>query len=217
MSNLCLPSVQACAMRVARLDPTGVPDPGADNLYVTSGLITLTATPVYRPGDEFQLVTACGDLCLDYRDQNRLRRYDVELNICAPDPELTELFAGGTVLDDGLGAIGYAAPELLTNPNPNGVSIELWSRAVDDDGVPHPTHPYYWWVLPRVWLSLGAKNFENGPMNNPFSGWAKQNSNWYDGPANDWPVASSRVIQYIPTSAATLPTAACGYQNTPVS
>ena len=40
--NECQPSVQACAMRVARLDGSGVPDPGPDNLYVTSGIITLT-------------------------------------------------------------------------------------------------------------------------------------------------------------------------------
>lgn len=211
MANDCLPSIQACALRAARLEPNGVPDPGSDSLYVTSGLITLTATPVYRDGDEFQLTNACGDLCLDYKDQDRLRRIDVELNICAPDPELTEMLAGGTVLTDGA-AVGYAFPELLVNPNPYGISLELWSKRVDEDGVPDSELPYYRWVLPRVWLRVGAKNFENGPMNNPFSGYAKQNSNWYDGPTNDWPVASNRVMQYLPVGSSDLPTADCGYQ-----
>lgn len=211
MANDCLPSIQACAMRVARLDGSGVPDPGADSLYVTDGLITLTATPVYRDGDQFQLVNACGGIPLDYRDQDRLLRLDVELNIAAPDPELTELMAGGTVLTHGA-AVGYAAPELLINPNPNGVSVELWSKRVDEDGGLDPTFPYMHWVFPRGWLRVGAKNFENGPMNNPFSGYMKQNSNWFDGPLNDWPVASNRVFQYLPVAASDLPTALCGYQ-----
>lgn len=212
MANDCLPSIQACAMRVTRLEADGTPDVGASNMYVTAGLITLTATPVWQDGAEMTVANACGDLCLDYQENSRLRRLDVELNICAPDPELSELLSGGTVLTSA-GAIGYAYPSLLEDPNPNGVSLELWSKRIDEDGAPDATFPYMWWVLPRVWLRIGAKNFENGPMNNPFSGRAKQNAQWGTGPMDDWPVASTRVLQHLPT--ADLPDTLCGYQAVP--
>lgn len=216
MANDCLPSIQACAMRVARLDPNGVPTPGAHNLYVTGGLITLTATPQYRDGDEFEVVTACGELGVNFMDQPRLKRLTFELNIVAPDPELTELMGGGTVLTDGA-AVGYAAPELLTRFNPNGVSLELWSKRLGPDGAMDGTFPYMRWVYPRTYLRVGAKDFKNGPMDNPFSGFGIENPNWFDGPMQDWPVASDRVFQYLPVAEADLPAAVCGYQTTPAS
>lgn len=216
--NDCLPSIQACAMRVARLDSNGVPTPGADNLYVTAGLITLTATPEYRDGDEFEVVTACGALGVNFKDQNRLKRLGVEMNIVAPDPELTELLAGGSVLTDGT-AVGYAAPDLLTIANPNGVSLELWTKRLGPDGAQDATYPWFRWVYPRVYLNVGAKNFQNGPMDNPFSGYAIENPNWYDGPMQDWPETdtSYRVFSYLPRDSGDFPTVECGYQNTPAS
>lgn len=216
MANDCLPSIQACAMRVARLDPNGVPTPGAHNLYVTDGLITLTAEPQYRDGDEFEVVTACGDLGVNFLDVPRLKRLNVTLNIVAPDPELTELMAGGSVLTDGA-AVGYEAPPLLARIQPNGVSLELWTKRLADDGDLDPTFPYFHWVFPRVKLRVGAKNFQNGPMDNPFSGFAIENPNWYDGPLADWPVSSDRVFAYLPVEATDLPTPVCGYQTTPAS
>lgn len=211
--NDCLPSIQACAMRVARLDAAGVPAVGAENLYVTRGLITLTATPVWRDGDEFEVVTACGDLGLNFTDRSRMKRLDVEFNVVAPDPEFTELVAGGEVLTDGQ-AVGWAAPALLAAPTDYGVSIELWSKRVGLDGAIDATFPYYRWVLPRGYYRVGAKNFQNGPMDNPFSGYAVENAGWATGPTYDWPdtVTSSRVIQYLPVAEASLPDAECGYQ-----
>lgn len=195
-------------MRVARLDASGVPDPGADSLYVSDALIRLVMTPVFETGDEFTVKSACGDVCLNFKDQDRFKRVDLTVEICTPDPELSELLSGGTVLTDGA-AVGYAAPEVGVAPTPNGASIEVWTKRVDVDGAIDATFPYAWWVLPRTYLRPDARTFENGPLNNVFSGYGIENSNWFDGPANDWPVSSERVYQWIPTDS--LPTAQCGY------
>lgn len=219
--NDCLPSLQFCALRVARLDSNGVPTPGANNLYVSDKMGTMTATPVYREGDAFESVSGCGDLVVSFKDQNRLQRITVELGLLVPDPELTELLAGGVVIDNGTpgGGVGYGAPDLLVAATPNGVSIEAWTKRISQDGAQDATYPWWHWVFPRVYLDLGAKNFQNGTMDNPFAGWGIENPNWYDGPEQDWPDTqeSYRVFSYLPMPASDFPTVECGYQNTPAS
>lgn len=207
MANTCPGQIQACAMRVARLDTNGVPSPGADNLVVTDSLVTMEFTPVYAEGDEFEVKNACGDVCLTFKDDDRFKRVDISsLDICELDPELFELLGGGDVLTDGE-AVGYASPEV--DGVSNAVSLELWAKRIVD-GEQEDLFPYEWWVFPRVRLRWTARTFNNGPMSHPFQGRGTENPNWADGPANDWPVASDRVFQHIPTTS--IPTTSCGYQ-----
>ena len=209
MANNCARQVQACAIRVARLDGAGVPDPGASNLYVTDALTQLGVEPVIAEGDEFEVKNACGEVCVNVKDCDRLRRLDLTLGLCYPDPELQELLAGGTVLTSG-DAVGYAFPELGAAACPNGVSVELWTKRYDTGGSLDADFPYEWYVLPKTFWQHSTRTFENGPITIEFQGFAVENENWFDGPLNDWPVASTAVMQSIPT--ATLPTTACGYQ-----
>lgn len=207
--NDCLPSIQACAMRVSRLDTDGVPLPGASNLYVTEGIIELTATPDVSAGDEVEVKNGKGDICISYREEDKIKRLNVDLMICAPDPELTELLAGGAVQTSGA-AVGYKMEALNVGTDRTGVSIELWSRRVSSDGDSDAEFPYLWHVYPKVKLKIGARRFFNGALENPFNGFAIENPNWFDGPANDWPVDSDRAYAFLPT--ASLPDADCGYQ-----
>lgn len=204
----CIPQVQACRIRVAKLESDGVPLPGADNVYVSDALTMLTATPVYQDGADITQEGACGTLCLDYQGDDTFRRLDGELTVCTHDPYLMKLLGGGQVLTDS-GIHGYSLPALggLTN---DGISIELWAKRVDDGDL-HPDWPYAWWVLPKAkHMRRGQSQFTNGPHLPTFTFKAYENVNWFDGPLNDWPVASDRVLQWFP--AQSLPTAACGSQ-----
>jgi len=215
MANDCAREVFSCALRVARLEPNGVPDPGDDNLYVSDALTTLTVEPVIVEGEEIEVKNACGEVCVNVKDCDRLKRLDLTLGLCYPDPELLELLAGGSVLTSG-DAVGYAFPELGSAGCPNGVSVELWAKRWEGtSGSQHATFPYSWYVLPKTFWQHSTRTFENGPVTVELSGFAVENENWFDGPLNDWPVASDRVMQSIPT--ATIPEAACGYQPIAVS
>ncbi len=207
-NNDCLPQVQACVIRVADLDVSGVPLPGSDNLYVSDALTTLQMTPVYTDADEIEEKNACGTVCVNYQGDPTLKRGDIELTICTADPYLQAKLGYGDVLTD-TGIHGFAYPPIGVVTG-NGVSIELWAKRIDD-GELHDEWPYAWWVLPRVTrLKHGVRTFNNGAQLPVFSGQAYENPNWFDGPLNDWPVSSDRFAQWFPSQ--TIPVASCGAQ-----
>lgn len=94
-------------------------------------------------------------------------------------------------------AIGYRAPEVNTDPTPNGVAIEAWTNAILDNA-PAGNLPYFHWVLPRAHLRL-SENFELSGENagTPiFAGTCEQNGGFGDGPVNDVEFGTDRVWQF---------------------
>jgi hypothetical protein len=94
--------------------------------------------------------------------------------------------------------IGYKAPLVGAQLQPNGISIEFWTRAVMDGSFPS-TLPYIHWVVPRAYLTPDGELTASGtdPMLPGFTGWSNQNANWGDGlNTGDWPLTSDRVWQW---------------------
>lgn len=206
MSNACEPQIQAVRMRVSRLDGAGVPDPGPTNMYVTDAFVNITVTPVYLDGLDTNVPNAGGVTCIDYKGPDTLRRAEISIELCTPDPYLMEMLSNGTLLDDS-GDIGWAAPP-VGQISQRAVSIEAWAKRIDDGDL-DPFRPYAWWVYPKALnLRLSPHTHMNGPLQPTFTGHLVENENWWDGPTNDWPVASDRLYQWFPTS--TLPAAGCG-------
>ena len=200
-----LGQVQAFRMRLTKLDSNGVPTPGAGKMYVTSSLVTLSTTPVYKEGTEIEQENGAGEVCVYFTGDPTFKKVQGEITICTPDPRLMEFLGGCAVLTDG-NALGFAYPPLGTL-TPTPISVELWTKRVDD-GVVDDEFPYGWWVLPRVKnLRIGAAEFGNMAVLPKFTFNAYENANWYDGPLNNFPVASDRVLQMVPCVAADVPAA----------
>jgi hypothetical protein len=103
-------------------------------------------------------------------------------------------------------ATGYAAPELGIVGNPNGVSLEFWTKAYVA-GSQASDLPYYWWVFPKVkGLHQGAKDIAAANTQTTFEGQAYGNPNWSAGPEATWEFSSSRVFQRARCGAAVVPT-----------
>ena len=134
-------SIQGVAIRVTRLDASGNLLDGAGDSYTTSGFIRLSFTPEYEEGDEMTQKGADGTVCVTYKAPNTLKRITMELGICEPDPELTQLISGGLLLRKNLGtyaepdrkSVGWSSPSTGDDPAGNGVAIETWSYAIIDE------------------------------------------------------------------------------------
>lgn len=103
MSQNHAASVQGVCVRATRLAADGQPATGAYASYVMDAFIRTTFTPDYDEGEEIQEKGANGLLCVYYKANDTLKRVTLELAICEPDPELTELLTGGTLLAETTG------------------------------------------------------------------------------------------------------------------
>lgn len=202
-------SVQGVALRVCKLDAAGEPLVGASSSFVTNAFMKAAWTPEYNTGDEIEEKAADGSTCIYYQMPDTLKRVELELAICNPDPELYEMLTGGTILTASSETVGYQGPPTGVDPTPNGVGIEIWSRAIVA-GKPAATLPYFRWVFPYAKMKQdGDRTLENGALANVFKGYGLDNAAFGTGPAADWTFDSDRAYQF--ARVATVPTITNGY------
>jgi len=203
-------SVQGVAIRVTRLDAAGNLLNGAGDSYTTSAFLRTSFTPEYEEGDEIVEKSADGTVCVSYKAPDTLKRITMELAICEPDTELSQLISGGLLLRKNFGSfaspqnksVGWAAPSVGDDPSGNGVALEVWSFAVAD-GRRAATNPYFHWVFPYAKLrQSGDCVIENGMLATTFEGYGLGNVSFGSGLDGRWeyPVASERSYSYARTT-----------------
>jgi hypothetical protein len=209
----CLPQVQACIIRVAKLNPDGTPLVGTDSGYISDALISVAFAPEYQDGAEVTQDNACGDRIIDFKSPDIFRWGNITIQLATPDPYLAAFLSGGETIvgtTTDVDRIGWQAPPLGTLFE-NPISMELWAKRPDKaTGSLDSASPYARWAYPLVKnLRLGDYTHENGPVLPQFTGQAFENPAWGDGPWNDWMWASDRVVQWFPVPASGLPDATC--------
>src|SRR6478609_4657418 len=193
-------SVRGLVMRVTRLGADGAPAVGSPcDVYLTSGFINFTFTPEYTTGEEISITNASGAVCVYYKSPDTLQSVTVGLELCDPDPVLTQMLAGGEVLTASgnsdcapIGsevtdtvAVGYAADALGSEGSGYGVAIEVWAQAVVG-GKAANNCPYWRYLIPYAKLRLdGDRVVENGNLATVFTGTGGGNAAFGPGPNMD--------------------------------
>ena len=203
-------SIQGVSIRVTRLDAAGNLLNGSGDSYVTSAFMRVSFTPEYEEGDEITEKNANGIVCVTYKSPDVLKRITMELAICEPDPEISNLISGGLLLRKNLGtfanpdnkSVGWAAPAVGDDPAGYGVAIEVWSHAIKD-GKKSSTLPYFHWVFPYAKLrQSGDRVIENGMLATTFEGYGLGNTQFNSAPDGRWefPAAAERPYSYARTT-----------------
>lgn len=207
-------SMMGQAIRVTRLRADGSTATGASASYVMSGngLISFSFTPEYEEGDEFNQKGADGTVCASYKAPDTLKRVTLEIAVCNPDPEFTALLSGGTLLTNGGQTVGWASQQVGVDESGYGVSVEVWSLAIQN-GKPASNNRYFHWLFPYAVLRpSGDRVIENGILANSFEGWGAGNLAFGDGPQNTWPFPSATDRPYLYTRTNSAPIGFTGYQ-----
>jgi hypothetical protein len=209
MANLCGASLQAVAFRVTQL-VGGAPVAG-DIMYVTDNLVKIDFNPEMEAGQEITTKNAAGNICVAYRTPDTMKRLTLSVEVCVPDPELEVLLTGGDVFREGVApdgeVMGFSYPPLLADPNPEGTSLEAWTRYVVDGAQP-PSQPYMHWAFPMAKLTKGNRTIDINAMGNVYDGFAIENPNWGDGPDGSFTFPTDRVVQAMFTDQ--VPASQCG-------
>lgn len=225
MSANCVGSLQVCRIRVASLTPGGLPDEGSDTGYVSDAIIQANLSVELESGDDFVLKNGCGNLCQTFKDSDRVKRVNIDMEFCQLDSELVGLLVNAdTFYDAGEDVtIGAVIPSSTDGPG-NGVALELWTKAWDSNqqanasliGGSSSDVLYFRWFFPYVRFQLGNMTLQNDILRIPVAGYAQENDDMpADGPYQDFP-AAVQSAGGITTAGGwflddSIPAAQCGY------
>lgn len=210
MANNGYSSLQACRLRVARLDDGGAPEEGETNLYVSDALIDIGVSVEVSEGAEIEQKNGCGEICVAFKDVDHIKRVGLSANLCRLDFELLEMLTGGSIATSGGDTIGYLLP--ATDDSPQPVSVEVWTKAWDRDqpAVDGPDTVYFQWVYPSTTWVPGTRTLENGALIFPVTGKGIANAGFGLGPGGDLPVEIPGAEGIFEVTG--LPDAVLGYQ-----
>lgn len=195
--GLNLGHLGACVVRVAKLDTDCSPLGGTNSGWITTGLVTMTATPDVEEGTTFEPKTACGTVAYTYERPDVIKRWNLTGEFVFFDPEGAEImFGGSTILGAAAGSfsgqvIGWASPN-SSAPATNGVYLEVISQVsaegagdciTSGSGFPQ----YFGYVFGKVKMTPGERTFEDDFAVQAFTGKATTNPSLYNGPWNDYP------------------------------
>lgn len=227
--GVCIGSLNACVLRVARLDADCSPTYGADSGIATSALVTLTADPDIEAGTRFEPKNGCGEPLFVYEQEDRVKRFTMSGELGLWDFEMMSMLFGGSLV---LGRTGTAFPaevvayaeRLYSDAPRNGIYLEVITQAVSQDNGPcgaggGDVPVAIGHIFGRAMLTPGSVDFGNDVSMVRFSGYGTNNPNLDNGPWEDWPgvgdIPNSPYVRVLYGQAeydAILDTVACGFQ-----
>lgn len=221
----CVGQYSVCAMRAARLDATCTPLNSLGSIVVTAALVSLAMTPDVEEGKKFEPKTGCGAIPWTAEEDDRIKRYTLNMELATWDYELVEILTGSPLII-GDGGTTYAAKVIgfeSKGPNSatyNGCSLELWTKTSGSGGPCGPAStnpPYVRHIFPRCKFRIGDHTLQNDVLNAHFAGWSTNNASWNNGAITlewDATVPLSDDAPYAQVYASALPTTGCGIIST---
>lgn len=212
MAAKCFSTIHLCLVRVTRLDQVGFPAAGPNNLYVSNNPLQLGVTPQVKVGDEKTLVSGCDCIIAEYKGNDQLKRFDLELDLGQIEPALLSMMTGGAVILQGGEASGMWWPSQVScndAPQPN-VCFEGWQDTWEDDHQAAAPWRYMHWIWPSTRWQIAPHTLANDFLQPKLTSFSRGNPNWGLGIYGDLPEAAQPLGGFFFTD--TLPTAVCDYQ-----
>jgi hypothetical protein len=195
MTWCCPKSVKACALRVTRLNASGVPlDPLLPQTRIlTAGFVTVSLNPMFETGRREVIRDQANNILFVDDDFDVMTGMTVKMQLCGINPLALEMLTGATLASSSAVVLGDSRRFACQDP----VMIELWSKnagyrcppggIADQNG-----GAWIQWVLPRTnqWRIDGDVTFSDGATQISLTGMAVPSESWFPSAPNGllgWP------------------------------
>lgn len=183
MTTECLKPLRGKVMRVTKLNACGGYTAGAASVVVSKGFVSVAQTANYRDPDEYEVVNANGELCVNERGDSQLKWLDLVVTLCDVDVEMINLMTGSPlVLDDAVSPnnVGFRTRENVTAH----FALEIWTDLAGAACV-GSTQKYGYVLLPWVRSgTVGDVTIENAAASFTVNARTSAGSQWGTGPYN---------------------------------
>lgn len=143
MATKILKSIKGKHVRLTRLDECGEVVEGSCSTVVAECFISVTLSAEIEEGDEFIQKNAWGDLCINDKDPDIIKRVNVSINWAELNPDALDIIADAQSVVSGSDTIGSTfGPQI----NENSYALEVWTKRTGVDCAPGSTEWGYFLV-----------------------------------------------------------------------
>ena len=190
MATKILKSVKGKVVRLTRLDACGNIVVGSCSTVVSECFVSVTLSPEIEAGEDFLQKSAWGDLCINDRDADRIRWYNVTIEFAEINPDALDIIGNTTPIIESGNTIGtWIGTETSDN---SAFALEVWTKRTGVDCVTGSGQEWGYFVLPYIRNGRveGDITIENGTLTMSVMGMAfPAPANWGLGPYDADPIA----------------------------
>ena len=194
MATKILKSIKGKTVRLTRLDECGAVVEGSCTTLVADCFVSVTLTGEYESGEEFIQKNAWGDLCINDKDPDILKRVTVAVEFAEINPDVLDIIADASPVVSSGDTIGATFGSVS---NASSFALEVWTKRTGVDCTTPGTQDWGYFVVPFVRNGKidGDITIENGVLNVTVMG------DGFPAPST-WgatPYASNPFIEVFPT------------------
>jgi hypothetical protein len=147
MATKILKSIKGKTVRLTRLDECGSPVVGSCTTLVSDCFVSVTLAGEYESGEEFIQKNAWGDLCINDKDPDILKRVTTTIQFAEINPDALDIIALANPVISGSDTIGAT---FGPTPNDQAFALEVWTKRTGVDCSTPGTQEWGYFLLPFV-------------------------------------------------------------------
>jgi len=188
MATNILKSIKGKVVRLTRLDSCGNVVVGSCTTLVSECFVSVTLSPEIEAGEDYLQKSAWGDLCINDRNMDQIRWYNVTIEFAEINPDALDIIANTTPIVSSGDTIGTW---IGTGTNDEAFALEVWTKRTGVDCTTGASQEWGYFVLPYVRNGRveGDVTIENGVLTMSVMGMAfGAPANWGLGPYDADPI-----------------------------
>ena len=181
MATKILKSIKGKTVRLTRLDECGNVIEGSCSTLVSDCFVSVTLSGEYEAGDEYIQKSAWGELCINDKDPDILKRVNVSIVFAEINPDALDIIMSANPVVSGGNTIGASWG---TDVNEASFALEVWTKKTGQDcGIGALEWGYFLLPFVRNGKIDGDLTMENGVLTMSVMGEAfPVGSGWGTGP-----------------------------------